>query len=128
VSPLGELAVDKPSFGISGRELEGGVELEVVLRGHADTRHKVELDRFLTVLASEASRLRVRRVRVDLRRVELMNSSCIKGFVNWIGELQEQPPERRYQIHFLADPMTQWQRRTLQAFVVFGGDLIEVAA
>jgi hypothetical protein len=125
VSPFASVAVDKPSFGLSGRQ--EGDELVVEIRGHADTRHKGELDRFLGVVASEASRLEVKRVRVDVRKVELMNSSCIKGFVNWIGELQDQPPERQYKIQFVADPTTQWQRRTLQAFVVFGGELIEVA-
>jgi hypothetical protein len=125
VSGLADVSVDHPAFGITGSI--DGQELSVVLRGHADTRHKSELDRFLSVMAGEASRLRMRRVRVDLSRVEFMSSSCIKGFVNWIGELQELPVDRQYHICFVSDPGAQWQRRTLQALMVFGGDLVELA-
>jgi hypothetical protein len=125
MSRLAEVAVDKATFGIAGHV--DGTEMLVALRGHADTQSKPELDRFLNVMASEATRLHVRRVKVDLSKVEFMNSSCIKGFVNWIGEIQELPADRQYHIHFVSDGAAQWQRRTLQALMVFGGDLIELA-
>jgi hypothetical protein len=125
VSPLAEAAVDHTDFGIAGSVQDN--ELSVVLRGHADTRHKPELDRFLRVMAGEAVRLAVRRVRVDLAKVEFMNSSCIKGFVNWIGEIQDLPVDHQYHIMFISDTGAQWQRRALQALMVFGGDLVELA-
>ena len=123
MNALSDAAVDKGSFAISGH-LEG-IEMLVTLRGHADARYKPDLDRFLTVMASEAARLGARRVRVDISKVEFMSSSCIKGLVNWIGEIQGLPVDRQYQIHFISDPAAQWQRRTLQALAVFGGDLVE---
>jgi hypothetical protein len=124
MSELAEMAIDKESFALSGR-VEGS-EAVVTMRGHADTRHKPDLDRFLGAVASEAARLSLRRVRFDLSRVEFMSSSCIKGFVNWIGQLQALPPDRQYRIAFISDPAAQWQRRTLQALLVIGGDLIEL--
>jgi len=78
-------------------------------------------------VAQEAERLNVAEVRVDLTKVQFMNSACIKGFVNWIGQLQALPPDRQYQIQFISNPAAYWQRRTLQALVVFGGDLIAVS-
>jgi hypothetical protein len=101
--------------------------MRVILRGHADTRYKGDLDGFLSLAAREATRIGVSKVGIDISQVEFMSSSCIKGFVNWIGDLQEMPPEQRYRLHFVADPGVHWQRRTLQALAVFAGDLVDVA-
>jgi hypothetical protein len=122
---LAEVAIDKGTFGLYGR-IDGN-EAQVAMRGHAETRHKPDLDRFLSAVAGEATRLSLRRVRFDLSKVEFMSSSCIKGFVTWIGQIQGLPPERQYRITFIADPTAQWQRRTLQALLVIGGDLIELS-
>jgi hypothetical protein len=122
---LAEVAVDEGAFAVSG--WIDGSEAYVTMRGHADTRHKAALDRFLGALAAEATRLHLRRVRFDLSKVEFLSSSCLKGFVNWIGEVQGLPSERQYRIAFIADPAAQWQRRTVQALLVIGGDLIELS-
>jgi hypothetical protein len=126
VSPLAEAAVDKGTFAINGQI--DGPQAEVTLRGQADTRHKKELDRFLAVVAAEAARLALEKVRVDLSTLEFMSSSCIKGFVNWIGDLHALPADRRYSIVFVANPTAAWQRRTLQALVTIGADLVSVAS
>jgi hypothetical protein len=65
-------------------------------------------------------------VDTDLRQVEFMNSTCIKGFVNWISQVQELPPEQRYRIKFISNPAAQWQRRALKTLAIFGGDLIAI--
>jgi hypothetical protein len=125
MSPLDEVAVEKGTFALGGHIDES--EAVVAMSGHAETRHKPELDLFLTTVASEAVRLGLRRVRFDLSRVEFMSSSCIKGFVSWIGQLQRLPADRQYRIAFVADPAAHWQRRTVHALMVIGGDLVEIS-
>jgi hypothetical protein len=100
--------------------------MTVVLGGQADTRTKTALEHFLGVVASEAMRIGVTDVDTDLRQVEFMNSTCIKGFVNWISQVQELPPEQRYRIKFISNPAAQWQRRALKTLAIFGGDLIAI--
>jgi anti-sigma regulatory factor (Ser/Thr protein kinase) len=126
--PVTELckAIDNGAFAATGTA-EGGLAT-VVMRGQADARIKAELDGFLGLAAREASRLGIAEVRVDLSKVEFMNSSCIKAFVNWIGQVQGLPPEKRYRIQFISDPTAQWQRRTLHALSVFGGELVGISS
>jgi hypothetical protein len=103
-----------------------GQRMKVVLGGQADTRTKAALDRFLAAVASEAARVGLTEVDLDLSAVEFMNSTCIKGFVNWISQVQELPPARRYRIKFISNPTAQWQRRALKTLAIFGGDLIAI--
>jgi hypothetical protein len=111
---------------LSAHAVVDGTLMTVVLGGQADTRTKAALDHFLGVVASEAARIGVVEVDADLSRVEFMNSTCIKGFVNWISQVLELPPAQRYRIKFISNPAAQWQHRALKTLAIFGGDLIAI--
>jgi hypothetical protein len=105
-----------------------GRAIEVRLSGNADLRAIEALEGLLVRLHVEALRLGVERVTVDLRPLEFMNSSCFKGFVTWINEIQSLPDEQRYRLHFRSNAATLWQRRSLHALRCFAVDLITVEA
>ncbi len=100
--------------------------LTVKLTGNADLNVKTDLDRFLRDLHSETGETGTQEIRVDVRALEFMNSSCLKGFVNWILSVQEQPPDRQYRITFISNAAMQWQRRSLHALSSFASDLVTV--
>lgn len=103
-----------------------GRHMDVALSGTADLMVKGHLDRFLRTLHAEAQRRALTEVSVDVRRLEFMNSSCLKSFVWWISTVQEQPAEDRYLIVFLSSPTVYWQRRSLNALACLAGDIISV--
>lgn len=105
-----------------------GQAMQVSLSGTADLTVKAQLDRFVRNLHAEVQRQSLREVHVDVRRLEFMNSSCLKSFVWWISTVQEQTPEGRYQIVFLSSPTVYWQRRSLNALACLAGDIISVRA
>jgi len=107
--------------------IEGG-HMEVVLSGTADLTVKPQLDRFLRSLHTETLRRALSEVSVDVRRLEFMNSSCLKSFVWWISTVEEEPAEARYRIIFLSSPTVYWQRRSLNALAGLAGDIISVQA
>jgi hypothetical protein len=96
------------------------------MTGNADLAAKPQVEALLGKLHSEALRLSVREVEVDMTDLEFMNSSCFKDFVTWISELQDLVPDRRYQIRFRASSRYHWQRRSLHVLQCFAVDLITV--
>jgi hypothetical protein len=100
--------------------------ITVHLRGTANLLAKDRLDVFLTGVHREALRLHVNEVAVDFRKLEFMNSSCFKGFLDWITHVQESPLDQIYKIGFLSTAGILWQRRSLRALQCFAPDLIEV--
>jgi hypothetical protein len=98
----------------------------VVLAGTADMDAREPLQTFLRALHKKACGLGVREVAVDFRHVLFMNSSCFKGFVDWLSEVQAAGTERHYQIRFLSNPAYSWQRRSLQALRCFAMDAIRI--
>lgn len=100
--------------------------LNVKLAGNADLNVKQQLDRFIAAVHEEARRLQVSEVVVDLRRLEFMNSSCLKSFVWWISSIQEQGSGGQYRITFLSSPTMYWQRRSLNALACLASDLVSV--
>ena len=95
-------------------------------RGTADYEAKPQLDDYVAALHQEASRLGVSKVVVDIRELEFMNSSSFKVFVTWLSQLQDQPADKQYRIHFLSNPNMHWQRRSLAALSCFATDLVTI--
>ena len=100
--------------------------LTLNLQGNADINVKALLDQFIGAVHEEARRLRVESVVVDLKRVEFMNSSCIKSLVWWVGCIQELEPANQYRITFLSNSANYWQRRSLHALAGLASDLVTI--
>lgn len=100
-----------------------GRSLHVSMYGVADGQLMSRLASFLNRVHFEARRLRVTEVRVDLRHLEFMDSSCLKAFVTWLGSQQDLSPESQYPIRFLFNAANHWQRKTLQALRAFAPDV-----
>lgn len=122
-------AIELPSVGTPELRVtaeHGGDAVTVRMAGTADMRVSEALDRVMARVHEEAQRRGAARVRVDLRELEFMNSSCLKSFVTWITQARDLPGEKRYAIHFVSKPQILWQRRSLNALRCFAVDLITV--
>src|SRR5256885_16681866 len=105
--------------------MTSGRAFSVTLVGNADLNVKTQLDRFLASVHQQARRASAEEVVVDLRRLEFMNSSCLKSFVWWISTVQRLTPDN-YPSVFLSSPSMYWQRRSLNALACLATDLVSV--
>jgi hypothetical protein len=120
------IPLDLPRVSVVGFGVEASHEGEVIqlkLTGRAHIRTGAPLHSVLVRLHAEAMRLGVKKVTVDFRGVELMNSACFKSLLTWLDTAQQTSPATRYRVHFLSDTHKQWQRRTLTALGYFASDL-----
>lgn len=103
-----------------------GDAVRVVCEGNADLRVFEPLDQLLHAVDSLARQRSTPEVVVDFKALEFMNSSCFKGFVSWIGRIQDLEPGSRYRLRFVANPAIHWQQRSLHALRCFATELISV--
>ena len=78
--------------GIATEELKFGASFDeglllLKLEGTADHEHDA-LDAILSKVHEEALGRKANRVRVDVRELEFMSSSCVKAMVVWIFSIQ----------------------------------------
>ena len=111
-------------FAASGG-LEGG-RVHLHFWGNADLRVKDRLDAFLRQADKQSVEAAVQEVVVDFRRLDFMNSSCLKALVTWLGKVQERPIAEQYRVVFLKNPAAHWQARSLHALVTFAPSMIRV--
>lgn len=97
------------------------------LCGTADLRVTDSVEAILGRVHQKALELAIPEVRVDLRELEFMNSSCFKSFVSWISEVSDLTAGQ-YRIRFLSNPSILWQRRSLHALSCFAAELVTIEA
>jgi hypothetical protein len=97
------------------------------LWGTADLRVTDSVEAILTRVHQKAIELNISEVRMDLRELEFMNSSCFKSFVSWISEVSDLTAGQ-YRIRFLSNPSILWQRRSLHALSCFAAELVTIEA
>jgi hypothetical protein len=116
---------------IQASELSASVAAEahgllVHLSGTADLRVTDAVESLLASVHKRAIAEKASEVRVDLRSLEFMNSSCFKSFVTWISQVQDLPEPEQYRIRFLSSPAILWQRRSLNALSCFAAHLVTI--
>lgn len=97
------------------------------LSGTADLRVTDSVEAILGRVHQTALELSIPEVRMDLRELEFMNSSCFKSFVSWISEVSDLTAGQ-YRIRFLSNPSILWQRRSLHALSCFAAELVTIEA
>jgi hypothetical protein len=89
-------------------------ELVAQIAGNGDMAAIEPLAGYLKVLHKEALRLGVKSVRVDVRELYFLNSSCLKSILSWVSELA-QGDTPAYGVCFVTNAKLFWQRRSLEA-------------
>ena len=119
-------AVTEDKF--SALVVENDRDIVIQLKGNADVVAKQHLPRLLGTVHEHAQQLKMPEVRVDIRELTFMNSSCFKDFICWLEKVREAAAAHRYRIIFQSSAAQHWQRRSLHALSCFARELITIEA
>lgn len=122
VSSIKLPVVARSFFAIAGQM--DGQRIKVTVWGYADMRCQAALQEFLVALDSEALRVRVEEVTMDIRALDFMSSGCFKHFVTWLATAKQE--SRPYRIAFVSNPTLHWQKLSLRALSCFAPELVTV--
>ena len=109
---------------LTAKGTSDGEVVALELRGSAELGAKELLDALFDDTFAVSARHR--KVVIDLRALEYMNSSSFKSMLTWLVRVRGLPEAQRPKIHFLSNPSFHWQRRSLHSLASMGGDLVEV--
>jgi hypothetical protein len=91
-----------------------GALLRVVMTGAVEMRDPGGvLNPFWSRIDDELKARGIKRVEVDVRDLNFMNSSGILTLVRWITKAKSHPPEDAYQLVLLYDRNVTWQRTSI---------------
>jgi hypothetical protein len=119
---LGLAHAEVPGFSCSP-VLDADV-LQIAFVGTGDVAAIELLSAYLKQTHEEATRLGLREVRCDFRKLSFMNSSCFKAFVVWIDTVKN--AALPYRIRFLTAPDLHWQKRSLEALRRLASSVVTV--
>lgn len=117
------LSISEAKFSVTATHRGADIMLE--LSGSADVVAKQHLARVLRELHEQAKTLSVEEVKVDIRRLAFMNSSCFKDIVTWLERVRV---NNGYRIVFISSASQHWQKRSLRALSCFARDLVSIEA
>ena len=115
--------VSEPRF--SATVVHDGDEIVVALAGSADIAAKNHLGRVFGDLHERAREANAARVKVDLRGLSFMNSSCFKDVIGWLDNVRTCVS---YRVVFVSSAAHAWQHRSLRVLSRFARDLVTVEA
>lgn len=110
------------SFGIEAQRIDD--TLCLTLTGTADMAAHDVLQNCLSAVRADVARLRLTLVRIDLRALYLLNSSCIKALLRLVYLAQTERPS--FSIEFLVDPNLSWQGRALAPLKRMAPELVRI--
>ncbi|HEY6726192.1 MAG TPA: hypothetical protein VI197_19285 [Polyangiaceae bacterium] len=109
-------------FGIEAQRIDD--TLCLTLTGTADMAAHDVLQHCLGIARADVGRLGLNLVRIDLRALYLLNSSCIKALLRLVYLAQTERPS--FSIEFLVDPNLSWQARALAPLKRLAPELVRV--
>ncbi len=117
------VSISDAKFSARATHVGAGILLE--LTGAADATAKRNLARMLGEIHEHAKALGAEEVRMDIRRLTFMNTSCFKDVITWLDRARA---DARYRITFLSSATQHWQKRSLHALSCFARDLVSIEA
>ncbi len=94
------------------------------LSGTGDMAAVRHLDRCLKEAHALASSQQLDAVEIDIRALYLLNSSCLKGLVSYVYQVQSGQP--RYDVRFVTDQQLSWQPRSLKVIERLAPDIVSI--
>lgn len=120
--PLKEIV--KPTFSGKVHRTDEGVVVQ--LTGSADVLAQPHMEEMFAAAHQAADAAGLKPVKVDIRSLTFMNSSCFKHIVLWIQKVINSPSESRYGVVFLSASSQAWQPRALKTLTHLAGNAISI--
>jgi anti-anti-sigma factor len=102
---------------------QDGAVITVHMKGNWDMNAVAPLDEFTRAVQTQARQLKVERVVLQMSEVEFINSSCLKSFARWLGQVSKSGQDP-YTVTFRTN--LPWQRRSLEALKALAGDKVTI--
>ncbi|HEY2324121.1 MAG TPA: hypothetical protein VGJ82_14785 [Thermoanaerobaculia bacterium] len=114
--------------GLSITPQPSGEVLRVKMTGAVEMRDPGELlNPYWTGLDEAARAKNLKRVEVDLRDVNFMNSSGILTLVRWITKAKTHAPDQAYKLVLQYDRNVTWQRTSIPTLAKLAPQIVEPA-
>ena len=124
-APGGVPPIRIPGF---SAEVRIAAEVELTLRGSADTDTAAPLTTLVHQLHGELVAGKMGLVLIDISQLDFMSAASFNVLVSWVGLIQDLEPTQRYQLRFRSSNKILWQRRSLKTLACFATNLIEIEA
>jgi hypothetical protein len=116
--------VNEPTFVARLTDTDG--DIAIVLSGTADVVAQPHLEGLFRQVDLAALGIQAKRVRLDIRDLVFMSSSCFKQVVLWVQRILNLQVDARYQVVFLSALAQAWQARSLKTLTHFAQDVVRV--
>jgi hypothetical protein len=83
------------------------------------------MEPFITEAHNSILENKVKMVKLDIRKLEYLNSSGIKEIVNWVTKLEKLSSNQKYHIIFLYNPEITWQETFVSSMVYLNTEFIK---
>lgn len=110
---------------------EGNVQLRgegdtVLISGNIDSQAPSKfLMPFFKDVHNEVISKNIKEIKLDIRKLNFLNSSGIKELVDWILKLDTLPEEQKYVITILTNPELLWQESSISTLVYLNTKLVK---
>ncbi len=116
--------VNEPTFAARLSQADG--DIAIILSGTADVVAQPHLEGLFKQVDAAARSAHSKRVRLDIRDLVFMSSSCFKQVVLWVQRVLNLETDLRYQVVFLSALAQAWQARSLKTLTHFAQDVVRV--
>lgn len=90
----------------------------VSIIGNIDSRQPGNLLKvFFTDLSNEMITNKIKKITIDITKLEFLNSSGIKQFVDWIMSIDNMEDDEKYEIDIITNPELLWQESSISSLI-----------
>jgi hypothetical protein len=111
-----------PDGGRVSMQVAGSV---ITISGEIDQPNpKLFLGPFFEEIHAAAEQEGLHEVKVDIRKLNFLNSSAVKELIAWVLKRNRLPPGKKYVIDFIYDSSILWQRVTMPTLSQLDPDFV----
>lgn len=97
----------------------------ITISGEIDQPNpKLFLGPFFEEIHAAAEQEGLHEVKVDIRKLNFLNSSAVKELIAWVLKRNRLPPGKKYVIDFIYDSSILWQRVTMPTLSQLDPDFV----
>jgi hypothetical protein len=115
--------IQEPTF--STQTQRKGDAIWVTMKGNADSIVGDRFKVFLDDLHRAAGAWNIREAVFEMHDLYFMNSSCLSLFLRLINVILESRLHK-YALRFRSNPHLRWQQKSLQAILLYAGEIVTV--
>lgn len=81
---------------------------------------------FLSELHENIIENGIKEMKVDIRKLDFLNSSGIKELVVWVMKINEEDENKKYRINFICNDNLNWQRSSISTLEYLNANIVKI--